>query len=211
MSNNTDLMKLFEDVGFNPENVAKAQAIFEHEVQSKIADVEEDLEAKFEAQREHLVETLDAYLEEEVVESVEDVRKMMIAAVSQLGGPDAVDAYMKKIAAMVRDGALFASSSDWSSGSDDDSASNRASIRGGGVSTRQEEVEADEAMVVFEQVADGLDEDQVDEFKNLVGDLTYSGDIPRLRAELTTIRNQNFPSPLTEQYVSAISRTVRRG
>jgi hypothetical protein len=210
MSNKAELLKLFEDVGFNAENLTKAGVIFEHAVQARIADIEEDLEAKFEVEREQLVEALDEYLREELVESLEDVRKLMLLAVSQLGGAGAVDAFIKKIAALAREGALSAASSNWASGADDDSAANRASIAGGGASARKEEVEAEEARSVFEEVSEGLEEEQIEEFKDLVGDLTYSGDVPRLRSQLMTIRNQHFASPLTEQYVRAIARTVRK-
>jgi hypothetical protein len=216
MSNTSDLTELLENVGFDAENIGKAKAIFEQAVLDKVldikeralvADIKEGLDASAEVRADEFVGALDDYLDE----SVDDIRKLMILAVSQLGGPGAVDAFMKKVAALAREGALSAASSEWAQGSPDDSTSNRDSIRGGGVAARKEEIEAEEAAAVFEQVAAGLSEDDADEFLELVGDITYSGDAPRLRSQLTTIRNQNFASPLTENYCAAISRTVRRG
>jgi hypothetical protein len=52
---------------------------------------------------------------------------------------------VRKIAALAREGALSAASGDWARGSDDDSASNRDSIRGGGVAARKEKVSEDVA------------------------------------------------------------------
>jgi hypothetical protein len=215
MSIETELLKLYENVGLNPENIAKAGAIFEHAVQIRITDIEEDLEAKFEVEREQLVEALDLYMDQRLDESVDDIRKLMLLAVSEIGGPGAVDAFIKKVAALAREGALSAASSDWAQGSDDGSARNRQSVAGGGTSkavhSEETEAEIEEAVAVFEQVGTPLDEAQYREFKDLVGDLTYSGDAARLRAQLTAIRNQHFPSALTEGYADVISRTVRKG
>jgi hypothetical protein len=215
MSIETELLKLYEDVGLNAVNIAKADAIFEHAVQTRITDIEEDLEAKFEVEREQLVQALDLYLGQALDESVDDIRKLMLLAVSQLGGPGAVDVYIKKIAALARDGALSAASSDWAQGSDDDSIRNRQSASGCGASkavhSEETDAETEEALAIFEEVADGLADEDVQSFRELVGGLTYSGDAPLLRSQLTTIRNQHFASRLTENYVRAISRTVRRG
>ena len=156
MSNTTEgehtLTELLENAGFTGEFLDNSRKLFEEALFERVAEIEEDLEAKFEAERDQLVETIGDYFEQEIGKSIDDVRKMMVTLAGSLGGPDAAAAFIKKIAAMVRDGALSSASADWASGSDDDSASNRDSIRGGGVSTRKEEVESEQALAVFEEV-----------------------------------------------------------
>ncbi len=119
------LTELLENAGFTGEFLDNTRKLFEETLLARVADIQEDLEAKFEVERDQLVEALDLFLEQELGELIDDVRKMMLLVVSQLGGPDAVDAYIKRVAALVRDGALSASSSDWSDSVPNVSAANR--------------------------------------------------------------------------------------
>jgi hypothetical protein len=138
-----DLTRVFEASGLNADNIVKANMLFEHAVLVKVADIEDGLTARFEVQQEELVRAIGVFLEQELEESIDDIRKLCLLAVSEIGGPEAVDAFIKKVAELARAGALSASSSEWAQGSPDDSASNKDSIRGGGVSTRKEDVEAE--------------------------------------------------------------------
>jgi hypothetical protein len=153
-----EVFKLFEDEEVDgelqlSEYGLQLQRLFESAVENRVSTLLSEHVGKID-------QALDAYLEQEFDESVADIRKLCLLAVSEIGGPEAVDAFIKKVAALARAGALSASSSEWAQGSPDDSASNRDSIHGGGVAVRKENVEAEGA--------------------------------------------------LTEQYVDAISRTVRR-
>jgi hypothetical protein len=82
-----ELITLFEEVGFTVENLAKARMIFEHAVHVRVADIEEDLDAKFEVREAQLIEAIDNYLGQQLDESIDDIRKLMLLAVSQIGGP----------------------------------------------------------------------------------------------------------------------------
>jgi hypothetical protein len=149
-----DLTKIFEDIGLNAENIEKADVIFDHAVLVKVADIKEDLVAKFEVQEEQLVKAVDAYMEE----SVGDIRNMMLLAVSSLGGPSARDEFIRKVAAAAQSGALSAASGDWAQGSPDDSERNRRSVAGSGVSkaVHSEETEAEIEEALTEHYVDAI-------------------------------------------------------
>jgi hypothetical protein len=70
---------------------------------------------------------------------------------------------------------------------------------------RNEDVEAAETLEIFREVADGLDEYQLDEFRELAEDLTYSrGNTSGLRDRLSEIKNQNFVDARVFPYLTAI-------
>jgi hypothetical protein len=164
---------------------------------------------------EELVARIDDYFEQEidpaVNESVEELRRLMILAVTELGGPGARDAFLRKVAAEARAGALSAASGAWAQGSPNASAANLDSLHPNSRPAHYEDVEAAQAMSVFAEVAADLSEEQTEDFKALVEDVVYSvGEGQKLRARLTEIKNQNFVDPSVSSFVAAISRTVRK-
>ena len=136
------------DSGLNADNIVKAHVLFENAVLAKVADVEDGLITMFEAHKNQLVRDIGRFLEQEFDESVEDIRKLCLLAVSEIGGPEAVESFIKKVAALARAGALSASSSEWAQGSPDDSATNRDSICGG-VAVRKEHVEGEGVLTEY--------------------------------------------------------------
>jgi hypothetical protein len=172
---------------------------------------------KIDARHDELVETIDAYMESEVLpmmeDSVAELRKLMLLAVASIGGPDKAREFVKRVGELARAGSLSSATGAWAQGGPPDASSNRNSIRGGGISTRKEEVEAaerDEARAVFEEVVSDMDEDGVALMEYLCGDIEYSGDQNKLKRDLQLIRNQHVPDALTESYVRAIARTIRK-
>src|ERR1019366_1352141 len=96
-----------------------------------------------------LVGIFDAYMEQEVLptmnESVEDsvaeLRKLMLLAVAEIGGQDAARAFINKVAALARAGALSSASGEWAAAGPNDSASNLDTVRGGSGTLRKEDVD----------------------------------------------------------------------
>jgi hypothetical protein len=155
-------------------------------------------------------EAIDAYLDQQLEESVEELRKLMILAVSELGGAAARDSFLRKVAALARANILSAESGAWAQGSPGASAANLDSLHPNSRPAHYEDMdEVEEGVSVFEEVAEGLNDDQVEVFKTIVEDLEYSGDTPNLRAQLTSIRNHTFANPSVARYVDAINSTVR--
>jgi hypothetical protein len=105
----------------------------------------EAVDAKIASRIDNVVEAVDQYFADDVSsaieESVEELRRLMILAVSEIAGPEGVKSYIKRVAELARAGVLSASSAAWAQGSPNDAAGNRDSVRGGGVSVRKEEVE----------------------------------------------------------------------
>ncbi len=208
---NDDMLKeTIKTAGLNEENAEKAMLMFEAMVVERLETLTEAIEAKVIG---NLREEIDAYITEEmspyIDESVDEFRNLMRLAVATIGGQDAVAAFIKRVAALARAGSLSSSSGDWAVAAPDDSASNRATIAGGGASRVREEVL--DAAAVFDEVATGLNEEQVEEFRALSEDVVYAGDAPRLRSTLTSIRNHNFSDPAVARFADAISRTARKG
>jgi hypothetical protein len=166
-----------------------------------------------------LVEVFEAYVDQEIVptiaESVEDavaeIRKLCLLSVSVLGGQEKTNEFIRRVGELARAGALSSASGEWASAGPNDSASNLATVRGGSGTLRKEDVERAEAAAIFEDVTADMDEDDQSLMMELCGDLEYAGDANKLRREIELVRNQQVPSPLTESYVKAISRTVLKG
>src|SRR5258708_1608383 len=108
----------------------------------RLKEITEDaMKRQVDYRMDQLVETVDAYFElvnESSEDSVSELRKLMILAVSELGGAPARDAFLAKIAALARSGALSSATGAWAQGSPHDSGSDRGSVHGGGVSVRKE-------------------------------------------------------------------------
>jgi hypothetical protein len=180
--------------------------------------VRDQVDERIDDRHDELVETIDAYMEQEVLptvaESVDDavaeLRKLMLLAVAQIGGSDKAREFVRKVAELARAGALSSATGAWAQGGPPDASSNRDSVRGGGVSTRKEDVEREEAAEIFNEAIADMSEDGKAMMMELCGDLEYSGDASKLRREIELVRNQQVPSPLTESYVKAIARTIRR-
>ena len=118
-----EVFKLFEDDKVDgewqlSEYGLHLQKVFESAIENRVSTLLAEHVGKID-------QALDAYLEQELEESVDDIRKLCLLAVSEIGGPEAVDAFIKKVAALARAGALSASSSEWAQGPPDDSASNK--------------------------------------------------------------------------------------
>jgi hypothetical protein len=105
----------------------------------------EAVDAKIGSRIDNVVEAIDQYFADDVSsaieESVEELRRLMILSVSEIAGPEAVANFIKRVAELARAGALSSASGEWASGGPSDASSNRDSIRGGGISVREEDVE----------------------------------------------------------------------
>jgi hypothetical protein len=167
-----------------------------------------------------MVEAVDQYFQEDVTDHVNDlvednvaeIRKLMLLAISTISGSEKTREFIRKVAELARAGALSSATGAWAQGGPPDASTNRDSVRGGGISTRKESVddEIEEAREIFYEAVADMDEDGKALMMSLCGDIEYSGDAGRLRREIELVRNQQVPSPLTEAYTRAISRTVRR-
>jgi hypothetical protein len=158
-------------------------------------------------------QAIDIYMEQELEESVDELRKLMILAVSELGGATARDAFLAKIAALARANILSAASGAWAQGSPNDSTRNKDSLRPNSRPAHYEDMEEGEiALKIFNEAASDLDAVETDRFKTLCEGVVFSGDEAKLRTNLTTIREAYFVgSAKTAPYVAAISRTARKG
>jgi hypothetical protein len=166
---------------------------------------------------EELTEKLDEYLAEHVTDaiteaedSISELKRLMILAVTELGGIEARDALLRKIAALSRANALStASGSDWSGEAPDQSAQNRASISGH--SNEDVEHEKETALRVFDQVTKDLNEERREHLKEFRGDVEFNGDVRALHEILTTTKEMLFgqTGPMAG-YCAAITRTVRK-
>ena len=128
-----ELINLIEMMGLNEENAAKAIACFEAHVENRVL---EEVESIRKSVFEELSTKIDEYLGEHVNDAIEEaeseikeLKRLMILAVTELGGAEARDALLRKIGALARKNAVSASTdSDWGAESPDASAANRASI-----------------------------------------------------------------------------------
>jgi hypothetical protein len=165
-----------------------------------------------------IIEQLNTYIDEEVhpvVEGeVDDLRKLMIIAVGELGGADARESFLKKIAALARTGALSAAAGDWAQAGTTakarDTTPASETLRPNSRLAKYEEFEGDEAeaaLEVFAEVTGRLTKDQREQMKVLTEDVEFDGDVEGLRERLTVIADNAFPP--VNPYVDAISRTVR--
>jgi hypothetical protein len=115
------------------------------EVGERLGEVWNDaLKLQVDARHDALVETIDAYMDlvnENVDDSVAELRKLMLLAVASIGGQDKAREFIRKVGELARAGALSSATGAWAQGGPNDSAANRDSIHGGGVSVRKEEVE----------------------------------------------------------------------
>jgi hypothetical protein len=210
---NDDMLKeTIKTAGLNEENAKKAMLMFEAMVIERLEALTEAIEAKVIG---NLREEIDAYITEEMApyidESVDELRNLMRLAVATIGGQDAVAAFIKRVAALARAGTLSASSGDWAAAAPDDSVSNSATIAGGGVNLRKEEVEEVEKVhEIFDDVTADMSEDDREQMKVLSEDLVYGGDAQRLRSQLTSIKLRNFYDAGVAAYSDAISRSVRK-
>jgi hypothetical protein len=121
---------------------------------------------------------------------------------------------IRKVGALARAGSLSSASGAWAAAAPADSASNRSSIAGGGVSARHEsvdDVEKAEAASVFSEVAAGMLNEDVERFKTRAGNVEFDGDQVQLRSQLKLIRQSYFGSASqVAPYVRAISRSVMK-
>jgi hypothetical protein len=109
----------------------------------------EALEGKIAESHDELTEVFDAYMEQEVLptmneavdDAVAELRKLMLLAVATISGQDKTREFVRKVAELARAGALSSASGAWAQGGPADASANRDSIRGGGISVRKEEVE----------------------------------------------------------------------
>jgi hypothetical protein len=216
MANDKDPMGLFEDDRDAAGELVLSEigVKFGEVVKDNFKEISEEAVAK---SHDELTEVFDAYMDQEVrpmiEDSVADLRKLMLLAISEIGGPDALANFIKKVGALARAGALSSQSGEWAAAGPDDSAENHQTVAGGGSTLRREAVEANERAVaakIFNEVVADMDDDGKALMEDLAGDLIFDGDENRLKRQLELIRNQQVPSPLTENYVKAIARTVRR-
>jgi hypothetical protein len=178
----------------------------------------ESLKSIVDDRMENMVETVDQYFQQEITsyvnenveDSVAELRKLMLLAVASIGGQEKAREFVRKVAELARAGALSASSAAWAQGSPGASAENRQSIAGGSGTLRKESVEREEVAEIFNEAVADMSEDGKALMMELCGEIEYSGDAAKLRREIELVRNQQVRSPLTENYVRAISRTIRR-
>jgi hypothetical protein len=178
--------------------------------------VRDQVDERIDDRHDELVETTDAYMDlvnENVDDSVAELRKLMLLAVASIGGADKANDFIRKVAELARVGALSSATGAWAQGGPPDASSNRQSIAGGGVSTRKEDVddEIEEAREIFREAAEGLTGAETARLRSLTENMEFDGDEDKLRNDLRVIRESYFGSPATASYVKAISRTVLKG
>jgi hypothetical protein len=151
------------------------------------------------------------WIKESVASSEDELRKLMLLAVSELGGPEAATSFIRKVATPARSGALSAASGDWASGASSSAAKNKQSVTPGSRPSNEDLdlEEADVVLEVFHEVTEGMPEDQVARMRSLCEDIEFEGDVAELRERISTVREVAFPG--ANPYVAAISRTVRHG
>src|SRR5580704_13544383 len=155
MANDADPNGLFEDeVDENGDPVLSengkqfgnvVKAAFREEIADRMENMVETVSQYFEQE-------VTSYVEESVEDSVAELRKLMLLAVAQIGGPDKARDFIRKVAELARSGVLSASSAAWAQGSPGASAENRQSIAGGGVSTRKESVDVDDEIETAREI-----------------------------------------------------------
>lgn len=161
----------------------------------------------------HIEESIDETVEEITESAVEEMRRLLLLAVAEIGGQAKARSFIDKVGALARAGALSSASGDWAQGAADDASANRQTVAGGSGTLRREDreaVEREQAAAIFEDVTADLEGDEVALMMELTEDMLYDGDQNKLRRQLELIRNQQVPSPLTESYVKAIARTIRK-
>jgi hypothetical protein len=180
--------------------------------------VEDRMENMIEAVDQYFQQEITSYIEESVEDSVAELRKLCLLAVSTIGGQDKDREFVRKVAELARTGALSSASGAWAQSGPPDASANRDSVRGGGVSTRKEsvddeetEVEIEQARAVFREAAEGLTGAETSRLMSLTENMEFDGDEDKLRRDLKVIRESYFGSAATSSYVRAISRTVLKG
>jgi hypothetical protein len=179
------------------------------------------IETRIEARADELVETMEGRVEayvdlelEPLVESTtDDLRKLMLLAVAEIGGQEKATAFIRKVATLARAGALSSATGQWAAGADDASEKNRHSVDGNGQSrptSTAEEYERAAALSVFEEVTEDLDVDQVEKLQSLCENVEFDGDEEQLRKTLVEARDSYIDAPQVHSYSRAISKSVRK-
>ena len=159
-------------MGLSDENAEKARLIFRHAIDEEVAYQAECLTAKID---EYLCEHVKRQYDN-LAESTSELAQLVMD-LTQAGTAEARRAVILRISALSKAMACSAAKdSDWGGEAPDDAEANRRSI-----TPHNEDyasyVQKKDALHVFNQVTEALTEDQKEEFKSLVEDVEFNGDI----------------------------------
>jgi hypothetical protein len=185
---------------------AKFDELVTEAVGDHVASIVEVMDDRVDEKIEDLVSRIDEWSGLMIESTREELIKLMTVAVQELGGEAKRKAFINKVAALVRSGALSSLSGDFGQGTDDKSKENRDRVHG-----RANEDLANEGRRVFEETTSMLTEDQKDKLMKSVENAEYHS-VPELQNILSEAMVRTFPAVAEKArvtgYASALDRIL---